>query len=303
MSIEIPYDRSPPADAGRVVPVSPLVRRIVADNSGPFTFTGTCTYLVGTERIAVIDPGPEDDAHFLAIMAAIGTAPVEAILVTHTHKDHSPLARRLKAATSAPIFGAGPHRSARSLSEGEINALDASSDRDHQPDRELGAGDFVSGPGWTIETVPTPGHTMNHLAFGLREEEALFSGDHVMAWSTSIVAPPDGAMGTYMASLETLLSRPDRIYWPGHGGPVTDPARFVRALHHHRRMREAAILDQVRAGQTVIAGMVEALYAGLDPRLKPAAALSVLAHLEDLCARGLIRSDGAPRLESVYHAP
>jgi glyoxylase-like metal-dependent hydrolase (beta-lactamase superfamily II) len=300
MNETLSFDRTLIEPEGPAVAVSQLVRRIVAPNGGPFTFTGTCSYLIGQREVAVLDPGPENAAHFDALVEAIGAATVSAILVTHTHKDHSPLARRLQALTGAPILGCAPHFAARSLSEGETNLLDASADRDYRPDRILTAGEVVEGEGFTLEAVPTPGHTMNHLSFALREENALFSGDHVMAWSTSIVAPPDGSMGAYMASLDALMARGETVYWPGHGGPVTEPARFVRGLLHHRRMREATISERVQAGDRFIPQIVERLYSGLDPKLKGAAALSVFAHLEDLVARGVVRTSGEARLDGEY---
>ncbi|MEH3147542.1 MAG: MBL fold metallo-hydrolase [Methylobacterium frigidaeris] len=287
-------------ESGRLDAVSPLVRRLVCPNGGPFTQSGTCTYVVGHGRVAVIDPGPDHPQHGETLLAALAGETVEAILVTHTHRDHSPGARALKAATGAPILGCGPHRAARALRGQERNLLDAAADAEHRPDRELREGESLAGPGWTLTALDTPGHTMNHLAFAFAEEEALFSGDHVMAWSTSIVAPPDGAMGAYMASLDRLRGRGERIYWPGHGGPVRDPQRFVRALSHHRRAREAAILDRVRAGDRTIAALVAAIYQGLDPALHGAAALSVFAHLEDLAARGRVRTEGEPTLEAEY---
>jgi len=300
MNETLSFDRTLIEPEGLAVAVSQLVRRIVAPNGGPFTFTGTCSYLIGQREVAVLDPGPENAAHFDALVEAIGASTVSAILVTHTHKDHSPLARRLQALTGAPILGCAPHFAARSLSEGETNLLDASADRDYRPDRILTAGEVVEGEGFTLEAVPTPGHTMNHLSFALREENALFSGDHVMAWSTSIVAPPDGSMGAYMASLDVLMARGETVYWPGHGGPVTEPARFVRGLLHHRRMREATISERVQAGDRFIPQIVERLYSGLDPKLKGAAALSVFAHLEDLVARGVVRTAGEARLDGEY---
>jgi len=300
MNETLSFDRTLIEPEGPAVAVSQLVRRIVAPNGGPFTFTGTCSYLIGQREVAVLDPGPENAAHFDALVEAIGASTVSAILVTHTHKDHSPLARRLQALTGAPILGCAPHFAARSLSEGETNLLDASADRDYRPDRILTAGEVVEAEGFTLEAVPTPGHTMNHLSFALREENALFSGDHVMAWSTSIVAPPDGSMGAYMASLDVLMARGETVYWPGHGGPVTEPARFVRGLLHHRRMREATISERVQAGDRFIPQIVERLYSGLDPKLKGAAALSVFAHLEDLVARGVVRTLGEARLDGEY---
>ena len=300
MKDEISFDRSVIEPTGQAITISPLVRRLVAPNGGPFTFTGTCTYLVGQGDVAVIDPGPELDAHLDALITAIGTARVSAIVVTHTHKDHSPLSRRLKALTGAPLIGCGPHQAARELGEGETNMLDASADHDHIPDRLMQDGEEFEGEGFTLQAVATPGHTMNHLAFALRQENALFSGDHVMAWSTSIVAPPDGSMGAYMASLERLMARDETIYWPGHGGPVKEPGRFVRGLLSHRRMREATIAERVQAGDRYIVSIVEKLYAGLDPKLKGAAALSVFAHLEDMVARGLVRTEDGARLDGEY---
>jgi glyoxylase-like metal-dependent hydrolase (beta-lactamase superfamily II) len=297
---EIPYGRDFSARPGELTRLSSRVRRILANNPGPFTFTGTCTYVVGNGRVAVIDPGPDDPAHIAALLAGLEGETIGAALVTHTHRDHSPGARLLKQATGAEIIGCGPYVPARDLSIGEINPLDAANDLDHRPDRLLHDGEFFQGEGFTLACVETPGHTMNHLAFALLEEKALFSGDHVMAWSTTIVAPPDGAMQPYMASLDRLLARDDHIYWPGHGGPVEEPQRFARALMHHRRARERAILDRLKAGDTKIETIVANVYAELDPRLRGAAALSVFAHLEDLIAREMVVSDGPPTLIASY---
>lgn len=285
---------------GRLEAVAPLIRRRVAPNGGPFTASGTCTYVVGQGRVAVLDPGPDQPDHIDALLRDLAGETVEAIVVTHTHRDHSPGARLLAARTGAPIVGCGPHRTARALTASEAPRLDASADRGHAPDRTMAEGDTVSGPGWTLAAVETPGHTMNHLAFALPEAQALFSGDHVMAWSTTIVAPPDGAMQAYMASLDKLRGRTEATYWPGHGGPVREPARFLRGLAGHRRQREAAIRARLEAGDTRVADIVAAIYQALDPRLKGAAALSVFAHLEDLVARGLAVADGAPTLDTTY---
>jgi glyoxylase-like metal-dependent hydrolase (beta-lactamase superfamily II) len=293
------FDAAPPP-SGETVTLSPLIRRRIAPNGGPFTASGTCSYLVGTDDVAIIDPGPEDADHIAALVAACAGARITAILVTHTHRDHSPGARLLQARTGAPIVGCGPHRAAREVAEGEVPHLDASADRRHRPDRELRDGETLSGANWTLEALETPGHTMNHLAFALREEAALFSGDHVMAWSTSIVAPPDGSMRAYMESLDRLRSREETIYWPGHGGPVHDPRRFVRGLSAHRRQRETSIRARVEAGDRDIRAIVGALYQGLNPALRGAAALSVFAHLEDLVERGVVACDGPPRLEGRY---
>jgi glyoxylase-like metal-dependent hydrolase (beta-lactamase superfamily II) len=294
------FDRSPPAN-GVVETVSPLIRRLIAPNPGPFTFTGTCTYVVGHGEVAVIDPGPADSGHLAALTAALAGETIRHIVVTHTHRDHSPGARELATLTGAPIIGCGPHRAARALGDGEQARLDAGGDAEHAPNLILADGDRIEGDDWTLVAVETPGHTANHLAFALPQENALFSGDHVMAWSTSVVAPPDGAMRAYMASLDKLRARSDdRIYWPGHGGPVRDPARFVRALVGHRRQREAAILRRLGEGDRSIAEIVPKIYDGLDKRLHGAAALSVFAHLEDLVDRGLVAVDGACALQSLF---
>ncbi len=301
MSETIAFDSSRPAP-GRLEQVSPLVRRWVMDNPGPFTCTGTCVYVVGRGRVAVIDAGLGREGEADALLQALGSESVAAIVVTHTHRDHSPGARVLKALTGAPISGCAPHWTARDLAMGERNVLDASADRDHRPDRLMQEGDVLEGDGFRLVALETPGHTMNHLAFALPEEKALFSGDHVMAWSTSIVAPPDGSMAAYMASLERLRGRDETIYWPGHGGPVNDPQRFLRGIIGHRRMRESTILAAVREVDSDIPALVERLYVGLAPALKGAAALSVFAHLEDLVGRGLVVTDGPPVLDAIYRA-
>ncbi len=295
------FDRDGP-QPGRLEQVSPLLRRWVIDNPGPFTFTGTCAYVVGRGRVAIVDPGPGRPGEMEALLAALGGEAVAHIVVTHTHRDHSPAARELKRLTGAPISGCGPHVAARSLHLGERNPLDASGDAGHFADREMADGDTLTGGGFSLTALATPGHTMNHLCFRLEEENALLSGDHVMAWSTTIVAPPDGAMGAYMASLDRLRGRSETIYWPGHGGPVRDPQRFLRGLIGHRRMRESTILSEIRTGESAIPPLVDRLYSGLAPGLKGAAALSVYAHLEDLVARGLARTDGEPALDGLYRA-
>lgn len=293
------FDQALPRNR-ETVRLSPLIRRRICSNAGPFTASGTCSYIVGNGRVAIIDPGPEDEAHLAALLDAVAGEEIEAIVVTHTHRDHSPGARLLQAKTGAPIIGCGPHLAARELGEGEHPVLDASADRLHKPDRTMADGDVLEGDGWALTAVETPGHTMNHLAFALAQENALFSGDHVMAWSTSIVAPPDGSMRAYMASLETLRERPETIYWPGHGGPVRDPRRFVRGLAAHRRQREAAIRNRIEAGDRDIRAIVASVYHGLKPALRGAAALSVFAHLEDMVERGVVLSDGPVRLNGRF---
>jgi glyoxylase-like metal-dependent hydrolase (beta-lactamase superfamily II) len=300
MSQDIPFDKSFDLPPGRVEEVMPGVRRLLVNNPGPFTFKGTLTYIVGRDRVAIIDPGPIDEAHIAALLDAVRGETVTHILVTHTHRDHSPAAARIKAATGAKTYGEGPHRAARALHIGEAPPLEASADRDFRPDVALADGDIVTGPGWGLEAVTTPGHTANHMAFALRDAAVLFSGDHVMAWSTPVVAPPDGAMSDYMASLEKLSSRAETLYFPGHGDAVRDAQRFVRQYVRHRRAREASILERLATGEADIPTLVGSIYIGLDPRLTKAAGLSVLAHLEDLTARGLVVTQGAPSIEVRY---
>tara|TARA_B100000949_G_scaffold233652_1_gene250638 strand:+ start:2771 stop:3718 length:948 start_codon:yes stop_codon:yes gene_type:complete len=294
------FDRSFNAAHGRAVPVEDGILRVTAPNSGPLTFTGTNSYVVGRDTLAVIDPGPDDESHWQTLISAIDGRPVSHIFVSHTHKDHSPLARRLKAETGATIVAEGPHRAARPLHDGEINPLAESSDMDFVPDITAEDGAVVSGDGWEIEVVHTPGHTANHAAFAERRRNVLFSADHVMAWATTIIAPPDGAMSDFMASLDRLLARDERIYYPGHGGPVTAPRKFTRALKAHRRMRESAILSRIEKGDRTIPEMVAVIYRDTDKRLHGAAALSVLAHLEDLVERGAVVTDGPPALKGIY---
>ncbi len=272
---------------GLLIRLEPLVTRILAPNPSAYTHTGTQTHIVGDRDVAVIDPGPDDPLHLAAIMAAIDGRPVRAIVITHHHRDHSPASRPLAAATGAPIVGAAPFAAAS-----DVGRSDASFDHAYAPDRVLAEGDTVGGDGWTLTALATPGHTSNHLCFALAETQALFSGDHVMGWATSVVSPPDGDMGAYMASLERLLERDDRVYYPGHGEAVENPRRLVRGMLGHRRQREGQILRLLREDARGIGAMVGRMYAGLDPRLVPAAERSVLAHLYDLCRRGLVIAEG-----------
>ncbi|MGX5846511.1 MBL fold metallo-hydrolase [Mesorhizobium sp. PL10] len=294
------FDTSFDPAYGQGVTVAPDVQRVTAKNPSPFTFHGTNSYVVGRETLAVIDPGPDDDAHFQTLLAVIANRPVSHIFVSHTHRDHSPLAARLKEHTGAEVLAEGPHRPARALRIGEINPLDASADTAFVPDMALPDDGLIEGDGWAIRTVLTPGHTANHAAFALEGTGILFSADHVMAWATSIVAPPDGAMADYMASLDRLIARGDRLLLPGHGGPVTAPRNFMRGLKTHRKMRERAILERIRGGDRTIRDMVRAIYRDTDQRLHGAAALSVLAHLEDLAARGLVSTEGEPAIDGVF---
>ncbi len=287
---------------GEAVEMVPGLSRIVCNNPSAFTFHGTNTYLLGHDSVAIIDPGPVDEAHYTALLKAIGRRPVSHIIVTHTHVDHSPLSAKLAVETGANIYAEGPHRAARALALGETNALDASGDADFVPDMRLAHGDVIEGDGWKLTALFTPGHTANHMAFAWNGTDYLISGDHVMAWATSIVAPPDGSMKDYMASLDTMLDQPQQTYFPGHGGRLENAHAFVRALRAHRKMREAAVLDQVRKGLETIPAIVSVIYRSTDPRLHGAAGLSVFAHLEDLVERGLVVTDGAPMLDGLYRA-
>jgi len=271
---------------GQPIQLEPLVARVLAPNPSPYTFSGTQTHIVGIEDLAVIDPGPDDPAHLDALVAAIAGRPVRAILITHTHRDHSPASRPLRAATGAAVIGCAP------LALDDLGPrADAAFDRDYAPDRILADGDQVAGAGWTLTAIATPGHTSNHLAFALEETQALFTGDHVMGWSTTVISPPDGDMADYLASLAKLMLREDRVYYPAHGEQIDNPRRFVRGLIGHRKQREGQILRLLDRGVGDLPAMVEQMYAGLDPRLKGAAERSVLAHLIDLERRGRARQE------------
>ena len=300
MSEDIPFDKNLDLAPDVVDEPMPGVRRIMANNPGPFTFKGTVSYIIGRGQVAIVDPGPDDPAHIGALLDAVRNETVTHIFVTHTHRDHSPAVPAIKRATGALVFAEGPHRAARPLHIGEHNPLDASADREFRPDVALRDGAVVSGAGWTIEAVTTPGHTANHMAYALNEKSALFAGDHVMAWATSIVAPPDGAMSDYMDSLAKLARRSETVYLPGHGPAIADAQRFVNYYILHRKAREDSILHRLSKGATDIPTIVRAIYIGIDPRLTGAAGLSVLAHLEDLVTRGLVQTDGAPAIDGVY---
>lgn len=289
----------PHAETGLAVALDPLVRRVLAPNASPYTFTGTQSYLVGAgDALAVIDPGPDGtgvaghaetyaEGHVEAIMRAAGDARIVAILCTHTHRDHSPATRPLQALTGAPIIGCAP----LALADDGPRA-DAAFDPLYVPDRVLADGEQLAGDGWTITAVATPGHTSNHLCYALAETGALFTGDHVMGWSTSVVSPPDGDMAAYLASLDKLYRRDDRVYYPAHGPQIDNPRQFVRGMIGHRRQREAQILRHLAAGPRAIPDFVAGMYKGLDPRLHGAAGRSVLAHLIDLERQGRVARAG-----------
>jgi len=278
-----------PWPTGVAEQIEPLVRRVLAPNPSPYTYTGTQTYIVGTEdKVAVIDPGPAEPAHIDAILAAVGDAQIVALMCTHTHRDHSPAAAPLAEKTGAPIVGCAPL-----VIESDLPRSDEAFDPTYTPDRVLEDGEAMTGPGWTLRAVHTPGHTSNHLCFALEESGALFTGDHVMGWSTSVVIPPDGDMGHYMKSLEKLQARDDTIYYSAHGEPITKPKQLVRGMIGHRRQRENQILRLLGENARPIPDFIPEMYKGLDPRLHKAAQMSVEAHLIDLERRGLVaRDDG-----------
>ena len=288
----IPFVRDMTFEYGAVDQISPLIRRVVADNPGPFTYLGTGTYIVGRGEVAVIDPGPLMDDHLEAILRATEGETIVAILTTHTHIDHSPLAHPLKNQTGAPIYG----RSDPKVGSGFEEAGEAH----FHPDVEIADGAQVSGPGWTLEAIATPGHASNHVCYALLEETTLFSGDHVMGWSTTVVSPPDGDMTDYYASLAKVRARGFATLVPTHGPPITDPAPFLDAYRDHRLERERQIMAQLAAGHSHIKAMVPVMYAAVDPRLHPAASHSVLAHLIHLVRTGHVVSDGAPSIDSAF---
>ena len=285
---------------GQSIALSAGIARLTANNPSPFTFHGTNGYLVGEDEVIIIDPGPDLDGHLDIWLQAIAGRKVGYIAVTHTHMDHSPMARHLQAETGAPIAAFGPHRPARALFAGETNPFAESADMALDPDILLSDGDRIAVSGFELEAVHTPGHTANHLAFALAGTPYMFCGDHVMGWSTTIVAPPDGTINAYMASIEKLLDRPETLYFPGHGDQIMDAKAVLRATRSHRRMREKAIIERLGAGDETIPEIVSVIYRTTDAKLHGAAALSVLAHLEDLVERGKVATDGPPMLHSRY---
>ena len=288
----IPYVRDMDYAYGRPDRVSPRITRVVAENPGPFTFHGTGTYLVGDRALAVIDPGPLLDAHLKALTEAIGNRPVSHIFTTHTHADHSPLAHPLQALTGAVIVGRAAPRLESGAEEPQEQAF--------RPDIEAADGQTVEGDGWTLQAMATPGHAANHLAYALLEENALFCGDHVMGWSTTVVSPPDGDMGDYYDSLDKVQARGFDTLWPTHGPPITEVAPFLDAYREHRLKREEQILRELGRGPRRILDMVPRLYVGVDPRLHAAAGRSLWAHLIYMAKGGRVTVDGEATLEATY---
>ena len=292
-SAELAFSRTMEFEYGVVADVAPAVRRVVANNPGPFTFKGTNTYIVGRGEVAVIDPGPEDPAHLDALMGALRGERVSHILITHTHRDHTDGLAALKERTGATVLAYGPTGKPRGVQTTSPSGK-AFVDEDLPVDERLRDGDMVKGAGWALDVLHTPGHAPDHLCFGLVGQRTVFSGDHVMGWNTTVVAPPEGHMGDYFASLERLLKRNDLVFLPGHGGRIKLPQRVVKAYMMHRKWRESAIHDCVNDGLETIPQIVAKIYSGLDPKLSGAAALSVLAHLEHLTERGLVQPHGPP---------
>ena len=296
----IPFVKDIDFTPGVADAVLPGVRRVIADNPGPFTYTGSGTYIIGKGEVAVIDPGPDSPAHIDALMKTLNGETVSHILITHTHLDHCGGARAFADRCGAPILAFGTHPVRKR--ENDAPALDEGADYAFAPDETIADGAVIEGPDWRIEAVHTPGHLSNHLCFALPRQKALFTGDHMMGWATTVVAPPDGDMDAYLKSLDVLLARDDELYLPTHGAPIENPHRFVRAVKTHRLMRDAQILEQLKKGRTRIKDMVAAMYADIDKRLHGAAALNVLAHLIRLVRIGTVACDGEPTLQSEYAA-
>jgi glyoxylase-like metal-dependent hydrolase (beta-lactamase superfamily II) len=292
----IPFVRQMAFEYGRVDQVSPHVRRVIARNPGPFTFHGTGTYILGSGEVAVIDPGPMLPEHLEALKAAVAGETVTAILITHDHADHAPLAAAFAKHTGAPILGGEPHPDRQAPPKGVEEGVD----RRYHPDRVLADGERIEGPDWTVRALATPGHTSNHVCFALEEEHALFTGDHVMGWSTTVITPPDGDMTQYYASLGKVMAGGFKTLWPTHGPPVTDPEPFLNAYLNHRLRREEAILAVLSRGPHTIEALVAEVYVGLDARLRNAAASSVLAHLLHLVRKGEVVGDGRTERESLF---
>jgi glyoxylase-like metal-dependent hydrolase (beta-lactamase superfamily II) len=296
MAISIPFVRDIQFEYGVVEQVSPLIRRVIAKNPGPFTFTGTGVYIIGHGDVCVIDPGPDMDEHFEALKSILDGETVNHVLVTHSHMDHSPLAHPLARWAGCSVLASG----AIGLpSQSEVR-LEAGDDSRFRPDSAIHDGTLIEGDGWTIEAIATPGHTSGHMCYALLEENCLFSGDHIMGWSTTVISPPDGDMDDYLKSLEKIAARQFSTIWPTHGPPITDPSPFIEAYRAHRLDREAQILACLASGQTRIPDMIPIMYATVDQKLWPAACHSVMAHISRLVKIGQISSSGEPGMDADY---
>jgi glyoxylase-like metal-dependent hydrolase (beta-lactamase superfamily II) len=297
MASKIPFVREMDFAYEQSQAVSPLIRRLVARNPSPFTFHGTGVYIIGRGDVAIIDPGPDNPEHIDAILAAVKGERVTHIFVTHRHMDHSPAAHPLAERTGATVYSSSEPPKP---SDCDTLRLEAGDDHGFEPHVDVRDGQLFSGPGWTIETVATPGHTTNHFAYALKEENALFPGDHIMGWSTTIIGPPDGDMTAYLASLEKVRDRNYDRLWPTHGPPVTDVRPFVEAYIDHRLDRESQVLEQLASGKRRIKDMVSEMYADVDKRLHPAACHSVLAHMIRLVELERAGCEGPPCVDSEY---
>ena len=297
MAVTIPFVRDIKFDYGRVEQVSPLIRRLVANNPGPFTFTGTGVYIIGHGDVCVIDPGPDLADHFEALKQALEGETVSHVLVTHSHMDHSPLAHPLARWAGCSVLASGE---VALPAQSEVR-LEAGDDTRFRPDCDLHDGTLIEGDGWTIEAITTPGHTSGHICYALAEENCLFSGDHIMGWSTTVISPPDGDMDAYLTSLEKIAAREFATIWPTHGPPITDPGPFVAAYRNHRLDREDQILACLASGQSKVKDMVPVMYAAVDQRLWPAACHSVMAHMSRLVKIGRVVCDGEPNMDASFH--
>ncbi len=291
----IPFVRELEFKYGAVADVSSRIRRVIAENPGPFTYLGTGVYVIGHGKVAVIDPGPAIPEHFEALKAALKGETITHVFVTHSHMDHSPLAHPLAEWAGCKVYAGG----AAIPTESEVR-MEAGDDLRFRPDVTLKDGDVFKGPDWTIEAIATPGHTSNHFCFALKEENALFAGDHVMGWSTTVISPPDGNMGDYFASLDKVRARGFSTIWPTHGPPVRDVPPFLDAYIRHRKARETQIIERLNAGDTRIPDMVSVIYKDVDKRLHPAACHSVLAHMIHLVDTGRVKVEGLPGIAADY---
>jgi glyoxylase-like metal-dependent hydrolase (beta-lactamase superfamily II) len=297
MPPEIAFRHDYTFEYGVLETVSPGIRRVVARNAGPYTFHGTGTYVIGRGNVAVIDPGPASVEHIEALLKGLGGESISHVLVTHTHLDHSPGAALLRQHSDAPTYGFGPHGAGKFLSGEQV---EEGADFDFVPDISVGHGDVIEGDEWSFECVHTPGHTSNHLCFQYREPSALFSGDHVMGWSTTVISPPDGDMSAYMQSLRLLLDRDDKVFWPTHGSCIDAPHPYVRSFIEHRSERVRQILECIQDGTGRVAEMVPRMYPHLDAALHPAAARQVFAAVLSLLDEHKIYCDGPPAIDAHY---